>query len=187
MKKIKLLLVVLLGILILPFGVFAEDGSTEENNSTEESKKVNVYLFRGEGCPHCEEAEEWFESIKEEYGQYFTLKDYETWYDEDNADLMQKVADARKEEASGVPYIIIGNKSWNGFAEDYEEEIKEQIKSEYEKDDADRYDIMELLDEISDEDSNKESYADDVLILILLVVIVGGISAAIVYARKKTA
>ena len=186
MKKVNFFLVVLLGLLILPFGVFAEDGGNEESKSTEESKKVNVYLFRGDGCPHCEEAEEWFESIKEEYGQYFTLKDYETWHDKDNADLMQKVADARKEEASGVPYIIIGNKSWNGFAKDYQEEIKEQIKSEYEKAEADKYDIMELLDEVSDDDSNKESYADDVLILILLIAIVGGISAGIVYARKKT-
>lgn len=186
MKKIKFLLVVLLGLLVLPLGVFAEDG-TEESSSTEESKKVNVYLFRGDGCPHCEEAEEWFDSIQNEYGQYFIVKDYETWYDEDNADLMQKVADARGEEASGVPYIIIGNKSWNGFAEDYQDEIKEQIKSEYEKDETDRYDIMELLDEVSDGDNNKESYADDILILILLIAIVGGVSAAIVYARKRTA
>lgn len=187
MKKIKFLFVVLLGLLVLPFSVFAEESSTENGGSIEESKKVNVYLFRGDGCPHCEEAEEWFESIQEEYGQYFTVKDYETWYDEDNADLMQRVADARGEKASGVPYIIIGNKSWNGFAEDYQEEIKEQIKSEYETDETDRYDIMKLLDEISNDDSNKESYADDFLILILLVAIVGGVSAGIVYARKKIA
>ena len=54
MKKIKILLIGLL--LILPFVA----GITNVNAA---SKKINVYLFRGEGCPHCQEAEEWFSSI----------------------------------------------------------------------------------------------------------------------------
>ena len=89
--------------------------------------KAIIYFFRGEGCPHCVEAEAWFESIKEEYGKYFIIKDYETWYNEENAELMKKVAKARGEEANGVPYIIIGDKSWMGFTQSYTDEMLKEI------------------------------------------------------------
>lgn len=109
--------------------------SKPSTKSTDLKKKENgktvIYFFRGEGCPHCEEAEEWFDSIKEEYGTMFKVVDYETWYDEENADFMQRVAKSRDEEANGVPYIIIGDKSWLGFTERYEEEMLEEIKKVY--------------------------------------------------------
>ena len=89
--------------------------------------KVLVYFFRGEGCPHCEEAENWFKSIQEEYGSKFKIIDYEVWYNSENAALMQKISDTRGDDASGVPYIIIGDKSWIGYTEDYNEEIINQI------------------------------------------------------------
>ena len=180
MRKLKYLFV-LLALLVLPFMVYAEG---EEVTSSDDSKEVNVYLFRGEGCPHCQEAEEWFASIEEEYGSMFKVVDYETWYDEDNAALMKKVADARGEEASGVPYIIVGNKSWNGFAADYESEILAEIKSEFEKDVKDRYDIMKLLpDGIKKEEKEK---SNDVLVLILILVVVGGVCFGVYKARDNT-
>ena len=94
--------------------------------------KVVIYLFRGEGCPHCTDAENWIESIKEEYGNMFIVKDYETWYNSDNAEYMKKVAESRDEEVMGVPYIVIGDKSWNGFTESYEDEMLSEIKRVYE-------------------------------------------------------
>ena len=134
MKKFKYLFVLLVALLVLPFTVFADGEEEGEVTTIGESKEVHVYLFRGDGCPHCQEAEEWFASIEEEYGSKFEVVDYETWYNTDNAELMQRVAEARGETAEGVPYIIIGNESWAGFAEDYKEEILSQINSEFEVD-----------------------------------------------------
>ena len=121
MKQLKLLLVVLAVLFLVPFSVFADEEApaeqteqtTEEAQATEtaEKTKVNVYIFRGEGCSHCAEALEWFDSIQEEYGEYFNLVKYETWYDEENAKLMKEVAEKRGETAEGVPYIIVGDKS----------------------------------------------------------------------------
>jgi thiol-disulfide isomerase/thioredoxin len=112
-----------------------DDSKTTKNNDTKLSKKENgktiVYLFRGEGCPHCQEAEEWFESIEKEYGNMFIIKDYEVWYNDDNAKFMQDVATSRGEEVNGVPYIIIGDKSWKGFTNSYENEMLEEIKKVY--------------------------------------------------------
>ena len=191
MKVLKYLVVLLAIFLIMPFAVFAEEeASNNDENTTEEassndnsdSKKVNVYFFRGEGCSHCAEAEEWFDSIKEEYSEYYNLIDYEVWYNTDNSDLMQKVADARGEEAEGVPYIIIGDKSWNGFDSSYEEDMINQIKSVYAQDVKDRYDIMTLLTD--SKTSKKDSNASDVLVLLAIIVVAGGIGFVIYKARK---
>lgn len=190
MKYIKYLVVLLAIFLVLPFGVFAED----ENNTTSESeatvsnddKRVNLYLFRGEGCPHCAEAEEWFDSIKGKYGDYFKVVDYEVWNDEDNAKLMEKVAKLRNEDVSGVPYIIIGDKSWNGFDESYEDEMIDQIKSVYSQDVSKRYDIMNYVNDSSSNSKTKKSSSSDVLALIIILIVVGGAGYGIYYARKST-
>lgn len=72
MKKLKYLVVLLIAALIIPFTI-------QVKAEGEESKEVKVYFFRGEGCSHCQEAEEWFDSVKGEYGDLFTIVDYETW------------------------------------------------------------------------------------------------------------
>ncbi len=174
MKKLKYLVILLIAALIIPFTVHAEG---------EESKEVKVYFFRGEGCPHCTEAETWFQSIEEEYGSYFQVIDYETWNNRENAELMQRVAKARGEKADGVPYIIIGNQSWNGFTESYGSEMIERIKSEFEKDVKDRYDIIKLLPEMEKE---KDSTGSDILALVIILVVFGGICFGVYKARKKT-
>lgn len=174
MKKLKYLVILLIAALIIPFTVHAEG---------EESKEVKVYFFRGEGCSHCAEAEAWFQSIEEEYGSYFQIIDYETLYNRENSELMQRVAKARGEKAEGVPYIIIGNQSWNGFTESYGSEMIERIKSEFEKDVKDRYDIIKLLPEMEKE---KDSTGSDILALVIILVVFGGICFGVYKARKKT-
>lgn len=176
MKKLKYLVVLLIAALIIPFTI-------QVKAEGEESKEVKVYFFRGEGCSHCAEAEAWFQSIEEEYGSYFQIIDYETWYNRENADLMQRVAKARGEEAKGVPYIIIGNQSWNGFTQEYGSEMIERIKSEFEKDVKDRYDIIKLLPEMENE---KDSTGSDILALVIILVVFGGICFGVYKARKKT-
>ncbi len=194
MKKFKLYLAIIMCLLMIPFTVFADEADTdskdeatteEKDTKSEDSKKVKIYFFRGEGCPHCAEAEEFFDSIKDEYGEYYTIVDYETWYNTENADLLQKVGKARDEEISGVPYILIGNKSWSGYSSDMNEEIISTIKSEYEKDVADRYDIMELIDTDSTK-AKEKSKSGDVMALIIVLIVVAGISYGVVVARKKT-
>ena len=135
MKKISFLIIAAI-MLLIPFAVKAD-----------EKAKVNVYLFRGEGCPHCEEALEWFDntlSKDEEYSKYYELVQYEVWYDEDNAKLMDKVAEALGTEANGVPFIVIGDKHFSGFSSSQSpDQIKEAIKAEYESDD--KVDMVESV------------------------------------------
>lgn len=184
MKKLKVILLILTVLLVIPFGVFAEEGN---NAPVEESNEVKVYLFHGEGCGFCEKAKTWFASIEAEYGHKFELVKYEVWNDEYNSKLMQAVADVRKENPGGVPYIVIGNQSWDGFAEDYQDSILAKINSEYDQAVSERYDVMNFVDFETLKPVEAESNtAKDVLVLLVIIAVVGLVTAGIIVARKET-
>ena len=195
MKKIKLFLAIIMCLFAMPLAVLADEGSDDnvevtsgETEVQEEDNRVKIYFFRGEGCPHCADAEEFFNSIEEEYGQYYKILDYETWYNSDNAALLQKVGEARNEEISGVPYILIGDKSWSGYDDSFADDIKDTIKSEYEKAVADRYDIANYVDFTNAAGNVTETAkkSNDAMVLIIILLAVAGITYGVVAARKKT-
>ena len=59
--------------------------------------------------------------------------------------LMNAVAEVRGETVNGVPYIVVGNQSWNGFDENVGKEILAKSKEEYKAEE--RYDVMDYVDE----------------------------------------
>ena len=108
--------------------------STQEinlNNVTYNENKVNIYFFWGSTCPHCKEEFAFFDEIKETYGKYYNLYTYEVWENPNNAEMMNKFAEALGEEVTGVPYTIIGDKSFKGFGESSKEEIMNAIKNNH--------------------------------------------------------
>lgn len=176
MKKLKYLFIVLVAFLAMPFTVFAEETeATPTPTATEEApSKVNVYFFRGEGCPHCQELEEFFDSIEAEFGQYYNMNTYEVWYDQDNANLMQEVADKLGVTATGVPFLVIGDQSWNGYTSSYDAEIKAKILSEYNS--TSRYDVM----------SSAEPESNNVAAVLIVVAVIGVIGGIAYVLRAST-
>jgi len=186
MKKFKYLFLLLVVVFLVPLFAFAE-GEEEEGTLIAADNRVAVYFFHGDGCPHCAEAETWFESIEEEYGSKYRIVAYEVWNNEDNAKLMQQVAELRGDDASGVPYIIIGDKSWIGFSENsMGSEIKAQIDSLYEVDPAERYDILNYVKTGTVPEKETDSSSHDVLALIIILVVVAGVGFGIYKARETT-
>lgn len=110
------------------------------NNYTPSDDKINIYLFRGEGCVYCNSFLGFLNDITEEYGKYFNLVSFEVWYDEANEELLNEVADLLNEPAYGVPYIVIGKKVFGGYSDDIRDDIKSIIISEYESNN--RYDVI---------------------------------------------
>ena len=100
-------------------------------NISKEENKVNIYFFWGDGCPHCEEETEFFNSIEEEYGKYYNLYKFETWNNEENAKIFKIFANAMNDEAKGVPYTIIGDKSFSGFLDSYKQDFIDAIEEQY--------------------------------------------------------
>lgn len=110
------------------------ENKIEYNSSVDDitfNDKVNIYFFWGNGCPHCKEESAFFNKIYNDYSQYFNIYSFEVWYNESNASLMQKFAKELDETPKGVPYLIIGNKSFVGFNSSMEDSIKEEIVNQY--------------------------------------------------------
>lgn len=169
MNKIKGFLIIAAVVLLMPFSVFAEN------------EKINVYIFRGEGCGFCASALAFFESLDEEYKSYFDLVEYEVWYDASNADKMQEVATYFNESIQGVPYIIIGNKTFQGFTESYQEDIKAAIKNAYENADGSYQDVVAPIMNGEATSKDKDNTA---ITIIILIVAIAGIGFLVYLARE---
>ena len=128
----KFLFLVLFISLIIPVNILAlskdyKDRVYDLVDKKVEDGKVNLYLFRGEGCPHCADEEEWLNSIKEDYKGKLNIYEYEVWYDKENAKLMEEVAKRFDTEANGVPFTIIGDKYYSGSSEAIESDMENTI------------------------------------------------------------
>ena len=120
----------------------AEEEIAEEfTNYTENDDQITIYLFRGRGCGYCRAFLSFINSITNEYGQYFKIVSFETWYDEDNTALLNTISDFLGEKAGGVPYVIIGDQVFPGYASSYDDSIKSAITTLYEA--KERYDVFE--------------------------------------------
>ena len=116
--------------------------STPINNNTE--KTVTVYLFRGNGCPHCENAIKFLESIANDYS-YLKIISYEVWNNKENQELMEEVSkELGIEFTTSVPFIVIGNTyAKKGFADGMSDGIIKEIESSYEN--KDYIDVIEKV------------------------------------------
>ena len=202
MKYIKKILIVLMiGLMILPITASADEKKyqstnldealTEEqiehdfSNYKETDDQAVIYLFRGKGCAYCRKFLTFLNSIVGDYGKYFKVVSYEVWYNKDNGELMNNVAETMNEEAGGVPYIVIGDKVFAGYSETYDDEIKAQIKKLYETEKSKRYDVMENLgkdDEKEKKEGNNMSFGLLAFIVIFPLALAAGV---VVYENKK--
>ena len=105
--------------------------------------KLNIYIFWGNGCPHCKHLAEFLGEKQSEIGDKISLYTFEVWKDKNNLAFLKSFGKFLGENPKGVPYIIIGNKTYSGFSETDEEtkqEIINLIKTEASKTDKiDKY------------------------------------------------
>ena len=91
------------------------------------AKEVNLYLFHGDGCPHCAKEREYLKEIEKEYDDV-NIHLYEVWYDTDNQELMEKVKKELNSSTNYVPLTIIGDKYTVGFNDNTKLMIKNNIE-----------------------------------------------------------
>jgi thiol-disulfide isomerase/thioredoxin len=72
------------------------------------SKKVDLYLFWGYGCPHCTKEKVFLEKLQQKYPQ-LEIKSYEVWRNRGNAIFFVQMAEAYGIKATSVPITFIGN------------------------------------------------------------------------------
>ena len=195
MKKITVLLLL---VMLMPTIVLAapkyESKTLEEalkdekieydlGDYEEKDDQVTIYLFRGKGCSHCYEFLEYVSSkLIKEYGDKIKVVTYEVWNNKNNSKLMEKISDYFKDDASGVPYIVIGKKTFNGYAESMNDELKSAIDDLYDSDE--RFDVFDKID-LSKETSESEEKSDSTLTIVFIIFAAIAIVALIVTSINK--
>ncbi len=111
-KKIVGLLCV--ALFVLPQAAFAQ------NNP------VNIYLFYGDGCPHCAQERQYIVDVLQNKYSNLKIYEYEIYNNKDNAALLQEVAEKLGVGVEGVPFLIIGDQDFVGYAKSTSAQVIEQ-------------------------------------------------------------
>ena len=144
-----------------------------------------IYLFRGNGCGYCRAFLTYLNSIAEEYGKYFKVVSFEVWNNSDNSELLTAVSSFLEQPAEGVPFIIIGDQVFPGYAESYNDGIKQAITNLYQTESSKRYDVIEEYNKklVEDERAERSATAKPIIwnfifITIATIIIVSTINSA---------
>ncbi|MBR5662047.1 MAG: hypothetical protein IKX00_00160 [Bacilli bacterium] len=168
--------------------------------SVSAKSKINVYLFRLEGCGHCAAEMTYLDKIYNDYKDKINIVTYEV-QSGNNAQLVLDVGAAVEYDIDGYPFTLIGDQYMVGFGEGVSEsQLKQLIDTQY---DAQPDDIVEgLLDEnvysnLKKTDlfeameaeglkiTSKKSKQNNILPIIVFSSIIVGIGALVYYSRKK--
>ena len=129
----KIIKFVLFLVLIIPTSTLAL--SKDYNDyvgkyyNIKNDEKVNIYLFYSKICPHCQKEEKYFETLKEKYQDKINIYTYEVTENKTNNEIMKSLKKELKENSQGVPFTIIGSKTFLGYDESLNERIENTIES----------------------------------------------------------
>ncbi len=173
----KKFIIGLMAILLLPLQVFAASIDLSKYNTTnleetlkaegitadlsnykENDNQVVIYLFRGQGCAHCEEFLEYVgNTLIGKFNNNIKLASFETWNDSNNKKLLNTVATFLGDEAGGVPYIVIGDKSFLGYASSINSEIEAAVTALANS--KNRYDVFEEINKAEKKGTSSNTVA----------------------------
>lgn len=100
----KIIYLILFVLLLIPSVVFGSE------------KITHIYLFYGDGCPHCAAEEKFLDSYLKDKTNV-ELHKFEVWYDSDSSKKYDEVHKILKDNSNGIPYLVIGNNVIVGFDE----------------------------------------------------------------------
>lgn len=116
----KILYLIIFSILIIPNILFASEND------------LNIYLFYGDGCPHCAALEKYLNEYLSDK-DYIKLHKYEVWYNDENIKKYEEVHKMLNQTGSGIPFLVIGETSITGFNDTYTPEKIENTINYYSK------------------------------------------------------
>lgn len=135
MKRIINIFVILL-ISILTFTI-SEVKAEDNKNSV-----IKIYLFYGDGCPHCANEKRFLEDLIKKYDNIEIIY-YEVWNNVENDKLMNNTKEKLGIERKGVPFTVIENNGYVGYNENI------------------GYQIEEVIKELSDSNNNQDKVKED--------------------------
>ena len=179
--------------------VATTDATTTGETTKTSKKKVNLYLFRRTGCPHCADELVYLDKIINTYKKKINIVVYDVTAGK-NSKLIEDVANTLKYQISGVPFTLVGDKYVEGFGEGLEDAIIKLIEEGYENQPADlveglldeniysglvKTDLYDAMKEEGLEITSKKVKQNNIIPILVFGSIIVGVGALIYYSRKK--
>ena len=115
-------------IILALFAIILISLTVPQPVAAQEGNPVVIYMFWGEGCPHCAAAKPYFEDLADQHPE-IELRFFEIYNSVENQEKFSKMAAAYGFEAWGVPTIFIGDQYWEGYAETLHPEFESVINA----------------------------------------------------------
>lgn len=133
MKKIlKYMFTFILAFVALAGFVYAK----EETTGKKVKEKVNLYLFRQTGCPHCADEMVYLDANLDKFKDKINIIVYDL-YEGNNRELILGVTEALGIEYEGAPFNVIGSKYLTGFADSMADRFDDFVNDAYESQEKD--------------------------------------------------
>ncbi len=129
MTRKSLLIFLVLGVLIFllsPVNVLAEDVQSIDHVLQKSENEVVIYFFWGEGCPHCAKAKPVLRGMSDQ-NPAIKLYELEIYNSAENQKLFADMGAAVGFEPRYVPTIIIGTDIWEGYSEEFAQDISSVV------------------------------------------------------------
>ncbi|HHW69546.1 MAG TPA: hypothetical protein GX747_04335, partial [Tenericutes bacterium] len=91
-------------------------------------EKLTIYLFYGDGCPHCAEEETFLKKLEKKYKENIEIVKYEVWKNEANSSFLKQVKNKFMSTSTGVPFTVIGKNYYVGYSDTVGSQIENNIK-----------------------------------------------------------
>jgi len=76
---------------------------------------VRAYFFYGDGCPHCAKEQYFLETLKDRHPS-LSVYEFEVYNHPENVERLIKTAEALRIVVDGVPFLVIGDQMFSGYA-----------------------------------------------------------------------
>ena len=93
----------------------------------QDGKPVDLVLFYGRGCPHCAAMRAYLQTIQPKYPQLH-VREYEVYFNDNNAQLFERMAGAYGFKIEGVPTAFLGSRVFSGYADDMQPALEQAIQ-----------------------------------------------------------
>lgn len=178
-----------------------KETKTEKKTTSENTKKskVNFYLFRRSGCPHCQDELKYLDTIINDYKDKINIIVYDVTAG-GNGKLIEDVANTLKYQIDGVPFTLVGDKYLTGFGEGLEDSLISLIEEGFEAqpddivetlldeniyEDLVRTDLYDAMKEEGLEITSKKEKQNNIIPIVVFGSIIIAIGALVYYSRKK--
>ena len=115
-------LFVLFALTLVPGGAHAQGTGTEAEN-------VRMFVFWGEGCPHCDEQKPFLRELEERYSD-LEIREFEVFRTNAHHQLFIALSLAHGIEPGSVPTVFVGGRTFVGDGPQIRREMEQTIRQE---------------------------------------------------------